>query len=447
MSAARATVKKWLKRLAVFVLAIVGVVALALAFALWTTTPPTGFAERTEGPDAVFSSPEGPVSCGAAAVDITPAGLDVWLGGFGHARKATGVHDPLFARAIAFQVGEQKVVLVAVDTVGLHAHHLARVRERLSKRLPKECVLVCATHDHSAPDTLGLWGPTWVSSGIVPAFLEQVLDGATRAAEGALDGLRPARLRISKTRAPDRVSKNKRDPDLIDREIVVIAADDVGDGKPIATAVIFACHPEVLFGKNTLITADFPGVLLRVIEKRRGGTGIFLNGPLGGMVTPDVTAHTFEEMERVGSALGDASLAAIDSAVTVERADLVWVHRSITVPIQNRGFIAYRKLGIFDRPFQGDGHLETEVNAFKLGPLTLATVPGEALPRLGFDVKPDAPFAAVVGLAGDELGYLIPEEAFTDSKRYPYEKTVSPGPLATTLVRRTSREVVARTRR
>src|SRR5207248_900405 len=99
-------------------------------------------------------------------------------------------------------------------------HHAARVRERLARRLPPECVLVCATHDHSAPDTLGLWGPNLLSTGISPLFLEQVLDGATRAAGSALDALRPARLRLSRTRAPDGVSKNKRDPDLIDREIL-----------------------------------------------------------------------------------------------------------------------------------------------------------------------------------------------------------------------------------
>src|SRR5262245_45065420 len=92
------SMKKWLKRLGVALLAIVGVVALALLYAIYVTTPPKGFIEKPEGPDAVFSAPEGPVSVGAAAVDITPSGLDVWLGGFGIARKATGVHDPLYAR-------------------------------------------------------------------------------------------------------------------------------------------------------------------------------------------------------------------------------------------------------------------------------------------------------------------------------------------------------------
>lgn len=242
------------------------------------------------------------------------------------------------------------------------------------------------------------------------------------------------------------MSRNKRDPELIDRQLLLLAADGL-DGKPIATAVNFACHPEVLYGENTLVTADFPGVLLHDLEATRDAPGVFLNGPLGGMVTPDVRAHTFEEMARMGHTLSASAIAALDSAVTLERADLVWVHREITVPVQNRGYIGLRKLGVLDRPFVEGGYVTSEVNALKLGPIVLATVPGEALPKVGFDVKPDAPFAAVIGLAGDELGYLIPEEAFADRERYSYEKTVSPGPLATELIRRAARECVARATR
>jgi hypothetical protein len=434
--------KGCLKRLAFLALAVVGVVAIALGLAWWTTNPPEGYSAKPEGDEVMVAAPEGPISVGAAVVDITPAKLP-YLGGFGHARRATGIHDPLYARALALQVGDEKVVLVAVDVIGVHAHHAARVRAKLALRVRPECLLVCATHDHSAPDTLGLWGGTWVTSGIDPAFLDQVIDGAARAAEKALDTLRPARLRLSKTTAPEHVSRNKRDPDVIDRQVLVLAADDLA-GNPIATAVVFACHPEVMFGENTLVTADFPGVLLKDLESKRGGTGIFLNGPLGGMVTPDVKAHVFEEMDRVGHALSATAIAALDSAVTLERAPLTWVHRPITVPVQNRGYIGLRKLGVFDRPFEPGGYVESEVNALALGPLVLATVPGEALPRLGFDVKPEAPFSAVLALAGDELGYLIPEDAFEDPRRYSYEKTVSPGPLATTLIRKASLECVAR---
>src|SRR5579883_310647 len=435
--------KKWLKRLGVVALVLVLIIGVVLALAWWTTNPPTGFLEPEADPEVVHRAPEAPILAGAAAVEVTPTS-NLFLGGFGHARRATGVHDPLYARALALQVGDLRAVLVAVDVIGISAHHAGYVRRRLEGKLHPECLLVCATHDHSAPDTLGLWGSSPLSSGIDQAFLDRVLDGAARAAEKALEGLRPAVLRLSKTRAPDQgVSKNKRDPDVIDREVLVIAADEPS-GKPIATTVVFACHPEVLFGGNTLVTADFPGVLLARLEKERGGTGVFLNGPLGGMVTPDVKAHTFDEMERVGNTLADGSIAAMSSSVVLERADMVWVHRSITVPVQNRLYIGLRKIGVFDRPFEGGGYIKSEVNALRLGPLVLATVPGEALPRVGFDVKPAAPFSAVLGLAGDELGYLIPEEAFADPSRYSYEKTVSPGPLATRLIERTVREAVAR---
>jgi hypothetical protein len=424
--------------------AIVAVVALAIIYGWWTTTPPDALAPGP-APAGVTIAAAGSFSVGVATVDLTPGPDEhLYLAGFGLGRKATGVHDPISARAVAIGCGDARVVLVAVDLIGIHHHHAERVRRRLAPRVRSECVLVAATHDHSAPDTMGLWGSTPFSSGVDPRFLDRALDAAALAAERALDDLRPARLRVATGRAPDRgVSKNKRDPDTIDRDVLVLAADDLRAGKPIATTVVFACHPEVLMSANTLITADFPGVLRREVEAARGGTCVFLNGPLGGMVTPDVADHTFDEMERVGKTLARTALDALAApgARDLASGELVWVHRPIVVPIQNRRYLVARKLGVFDRPFEGKGYVESEVDALRLGrDLLVATVPGEALPRVGLDVKATlgAPNRAVLGLAGDELGYLIPEDAFPDPMRYPYEKTVSPGPLATTLVRGTA---------
>jgi hypothetical protein len=67
------------------------------------------------------------------------------------------------------------------------------------------------------------------------------------------------------------------------------------------------------------------------------------------------------------------------------------------------------------------GQIETEVNLIKIGGLWLATVPGELLPKLGLRVKAQlleagASVAGVVGLANDEVGYILPEEDF----KYPW---------------------------
>ena len=83
------------------------------------------------------------------------------------------------------------------------------------------------------------------------------------------------------------------------------------------------------------------------------------------------------------------------------------------------------------------GWVTTEVNLIKIGGLWLATVPGEMLPKLGLALKASlteagAKVPAVIGLANDELGYILPVDDF----KYPlnplnpkthYEETNSIG--------------------
>src|SRR4051812_36429948 len=76
---------------------------------------------------------DAPLRVGFGAVDITPAVGDkpVYLAGFGKDRRATKVHDPLFARAVVLQGGKAKVALVSVDLVGLFHEPVERVRKKL----------------------------------------------------------------------------------------------------------------------------------------------------------------------------------------------------------------------------------------------------------------------------------------------------------------------------
>jgi hypothetical protein len=81
------------------------------------------------------------------------------------------------------------------------------------------------------------------------------------------------------------------------------------------------------------------------------------------------------------------------------------------------------------------GFIHSEVNLIKIGSVWFATMPGELLPKLGLKVKESmraagASIAGVIGLANDELGYILPREDF----HYPlnpikpgkhYEETMS----------------------
>src|SRR5262249_59198615 len=105
-------------------------------------------------PPAVAADP--PLRVGFGEADITPkVGGDkpVYLAGFGQNRKATGVHDPLKARAVVLKHGDRKIAVVALDLIGFFNANVAHVRDRLDGF---DYVLVCSTHQHEGPDTLGL---------------------------------------------------------------------------------------------------------------------------------------------------------------------------------------------------------------------------------------------------------------------------------------------------
>jgi hypothetical protein len=80
----------------------------------------------------------------------------VYMAGFDLDRKATGVHDDLWARAAAVSDGRQRIAVVAVDLIGFFHADVLKARERLQQRVPGAVLVVASTHDHEGPDTMGL---------------------------------------------------------------------------------------------------------------------------------------------------------------------------------------------------------------------------------------------------------------------------------------------------
>lgn len=419
-------------------------VVLALAGASGCFAYPSGPYPGPEEP-VVAAAPAGPLEAGAAWLDVTPR-QSVWMAGFGFLKASAAVHDPLGARAIALRRGDVTVVIVGVDALGLHLHTVERARRRLAAWHPEATLLVAATHTHAGPDTLGLWGLPPLISGIEAEVLDGVVDGVVGAALAAIADLAPARATWGQVQAPPHgVSRNRRDPELIDRTVTALGFDRP-DGTPVATLVQFACHPESLGSANRVLSADFPAALYRTVSAARGGAPtVFLNGALGGMVTTDEEDETFAEADRIGRAVGELALAALADGTPFPAAVPLGVsRRRQAIPVENWRYRLADLFGVFGgRPF-ADGYTDSEVTALRLGPLTLATLPGEPLPRVGFELQADMPgeVRLVVGLGNDELGYLIHEDDWA-ARRYPYERTVSAGPHTVPLLRAAARAALA----
>jgi hypothetical protein len=410
-----------------------------------------------------------PFIAGAAALSITPTAEQiegrVYLGGYGgyQERKAAGVHDDVFARALVLGDGETTVVLIALDLVGMNNSHIARIRRAVARRLvlPDTAVLVACTHSHAGPDLQGPWG------GVSADCAAHVRRQAVRAAVQAAAERRPARLSVATTNVAERTA-NRRGWPRTDEAMTVLQARD-SDRGVIATLVNFAAHPTVTPKENLDLSRDFPGALVDAIQSDAGGTAIFVNADEGDVV-PNVRG-SFEVMEDYGRGLAHAASAALKE--TAELAPpLSIAGRIINVPLVVPGWrlppgpvlaaslvgvrglarlgILRRLAGRFpsrDRAFaiagliaahpvsvrRGALYVRTRISRLRIGDgLDALAAPGEVVTNLGLSLRERlaATTTMFLGLTNDSLGYFVPPDEWMSGRNDNYEESVSLGEQA-----------------
>jgi hypothetical protein len=435
---------------------VLAILAAVVAAGLLAPSAPA----RAEKPEAL--------RVGFGEADITPkVGGDrpVFVAGFGHDRKATGVHDPLLARAVVTQDGSKKLAVVSLDLVGFFLPNVERVR----KELPGfEYVLVTSTHSHEGPDTLGLWGKTPLQSGVDPDYLAHVEKQAVAAVKAADAALQPAQARIGSVKAPE-LLHDGREPYVKHDDLVVLELRD-GD-RTTGLVVQWNCHPETLGSKNTLLSADFVGYTVKHLKEKYRCPVVYLTGTVGGLMTSlnveikdasgkPLADGTYEKTERYGVLLGEAAERALKAAKPLKLTPLEVRSRPVFLPIDNKLYLAARQFRVLERQgFLWEGNpdkakpapdakkddrlcIRTEVALLRLGELEVAAIPGEIYPELvlskvqdpadpGADF-PDAPiepgvyaqmkgpYRMIVGLANDEIGYIIPKRQWDEKPPFCY---------------------------
>jgi len=375
----------------------------------------------------------GPLEVGVAKAKLTPEQPGQWIAGYGDNRPAEGNHDDIWTRALALSDGETTIVIVANDLIGLFYPDTREIAAQVQGVPPDNVVITC-THVHSAPDVLGLWGPNRMTRGVDEAYLALVKARIAETINAALGARQPARLRFARAEAPPRTGYNCRERELIDPEISLLQAVTV-DGAPLCTLVNYACHPEVLQTESRLITSDYVHYLRDEMESAGAGDVLFVNGALGGMVTPEIEDSSFAEAERVGRALGTAALDGLETTEEIAEGELRFGRATFDLPFDNVGLSMLAQLGVIHRAPSAANTVQTTVVALTLGPAQFASMPGEALPKVGLAAKGlmTAKYRFFFGLCDDELGYLLHAEAI-DNPLYKYEQSMSANPRGVPLL-------------
>jgi hypothetical protein len=413
---------------------------------------------------------QGSLRVGFGEVDITPAiskSKPVYMAGFGQNRIATGVLDPLKARAIVFEDGKSTIAMVSLDLVGLSYGTTLSVRKRLADF---SYVLVSCTHDHEGPDTIGLWGPSPFKSGVDHDYIQLVEDKIVQAVQEAKKNMKPASAHIG-TAQNGALLHDSREPFVKHDELVALRFSEAGNQEPLGLLVQWNCHPETLADKNTRLSADFVASAVRTLADKYHCPVIYFTGTVGGLMTSlnlsikddngkELLGGSVEKTTQYGKNIAWLAVTALTNSKPVVLTPLAAQHMDVFLPLDNRQFLMARQLGLLVRDtfvWNDDWRkaepltagkapkriaLRTEVGWLHLGQLEIALIPGEICPELVLDkvqdpVDPGAdfpeapvepsiykqfssPYHMIVGLANDEVGYIIPKRQWDEKPPFCY---------------------------
>lgn len=403
---------------------------------------------------------------GAAKVDITPP-LGMELEGYGaRASGASGVHDPLHARALVVEGDDgTTVALVVTDLLQVLPRLQGEVAGEVLARtgIPRERLQLVGTHTHSGPDLNR------------PSDAEQVIgDRIVEAVEEAWRTRREAMAAVGIGHVQGIGANRRPDGGPVDDRVTVTRFDAL-DGSPIATHVNYGCHPTTLGPNNTLYSADYPGVLCRIVDEAVGGVTIFSTGPQGdvnpggyspegSMVGVVVPWRTFESAERYGRDLAEVAILVRGSLVPVPsgrawgaaqvlelarkplpdprdarrvaeqaRAAAVAVEAAALTPDATYHALvaaAYAEMlaSQAEAPDR-DGPVRLRVSALALGPLLHVGVEGELFVALGQRIRAalgeDA--TCIAALCDGTVGYIPTHDAFAVGGYEPNASVLMPG--------------------
>ncbi len=343
--------------------------------------------------------------------------------------------------------------------------------ERIRTDLPGfDYVLVSSTHNHEGPDTLGLWGSSPFTSGIDKDYIKTV-EGQVVAAVKTADGAaKPVTARLGTAQAPDLLNDN-REPYVKHDELVAVEFRGKDD-KPAGLLVQWNCHPETRGSKNTEITADFVGTTVKYLSEKHKCPVVYLTGTVGGLMTSlhvevkddkgkKLPEESWEKTERYGLLVGELADKALASAKGVKLTPIEVRRREVFVPMENKLYQLARQLGVLEREafaWTGDPYKAGTADPGKAirlcrwrsvgcgsatwrrprfparfirnWYLTRCRIPlipaptSRTLPiRPGIYKQMKGKHRMLIGLANDEIGYIIPKRQWDVKPPFCYGRT------------------------
>lgn len=380
------------------------------------------------------------VKAGVARTCITPP-LGTPMSGYFEPRYAKGIHDDLFATAVAFDDGENRVVLITLDLCGLKDQQWVNDCKKLISEycsISTEAVMINCSHTHTGP-IVGYDKISGTDSNkVYDRFLMYSLRDMTLK---ALEDVSEARFYVADNICKDvafcRIFRMKdgtvkTNPGIGNPEIDHAIAEPNENVTLIKIErensnniliVNFGVHADTIGGD--IISADFPGVLRETIESVFPDTVcLFLQGCEGDLNHVDVRWRSyckgFYQAQYMGRRLAGAVLQICDKAEEVTVGKVSFANKTVFIPtnqenhrieeanrileLHNTGrdaeiansisdaiTIVAEAMRIVDLK-DGPERFRFNLSVIRIGNLAFAGLPGEPFSEIGKRIIANSPF-------------------------------------------------------
>ena len=374
-------------------------------------------------------------SGGLAVRDVTPEPLLPVSGGVGPSHPVTRKIGQLTVRALVLENDGTRVAICSTDFLGFPARSV-RQGPRPGPGHP------AAEHPHrrhahaQRPRLLRLSRPHRQDRRRPRVPRRRLREagrgdqrGRGRTCSRRVSRSPPARPRA---RSPTTTTPSK----LYDPRCTVIQVLDAA-GKPIATLVNYASHPEVIGPDQGIMCPDFVGPLYDRIQERGRGHGHLHEqrpGRHGDRRLPRPQRQGRPDLGRVPphrTLLADEALRIVADAPAQEDPALFCGSTTVEFPVENEMLRTVVKLSPLGFQLSDKGTVATQVNVVNLGNAQILTIPGEALPNIGFYLKRKmhGEHNLLFGLTNDAFGYILTKVDWNSFERYNYITRTSLGEM------------------
>ena len=266
------------------------------------------------------------LKAGVSRIDITPPVGFRMQGAMRRIEPSVGIESPLLATALVIADENNKVVIFDCDLIGFDLPLADQIRRAVGKRLgihPSHVIVGC-THTHNGPCTVrGSLGGVHDVGGkpediaALDAYLANLVNELSGLASVADAKRKPTRIGGGRGEAAVAINREELNADgrilvgrnpagITDHSVEVIRVDDL-NGNPMAVIVNYAAHPVVMGYHTYLLSADYPGVVRRIVEGTTGATCLFLTGAAGNQASLSFLQSDWGEQERMGGQIAGAA--------------------------------------------------------------------------------------------------------------------------------------------